>query len=185
MWWCNGIFVTLHKPIPTTMADKYITRISPDYEVLDKHTGELLTLKYKRKVPIESFIMLFFSSFPELMELEGQKLKVLMMCWKCSSFSTDTEKNIIVNDKDFKAKVHEYEPQISDANIDNCFTIFVKRSILFRVCRGKYELNPQYFFKGKLSNRSKLMFSIEAEPQPEPSGKSVCMFSFNVYSTED
>lgn len=170
------------------MAEKYIETEAQNYALLDQRTGELLRCKYKRKVLVDEFIMLFFASFPELMKLEGQKLRVLMMCWKYSTFSKEAKTNVIVNDQDFKAKIHEYESTISDSNINNCFTDFVKRDILRRVCKGKYELNPKYFFKGRLSDRTRLLLEISAEPQPSSRNKkcsSVSFFSFRVYSNEN
>lgn len=57
---------------------KFITETSKDYSIVDNHTGELLELRQTRKLSLEEFIMVFFSSYPELFKLRGLQLKVLM-----------------------------------------------------------------------------------------------------------
>lgn len=52
----------------------YITESSKDYSIVDKRTGELLELKQTRKLSLEEFIMVFFSSYPELFKLKGLQL---------------------------------------------------------------------------------------------------------------
>lgn len=170
---------------------KYITEKSKDFSLLDNHTGEILDYNQVKKVSIEEFIMVFFSSYPEILKLEGQKLKILMLCWKYSTFGGD-EGNIITNNLLFKTKVREYEPSISDAAIDVAISTLAKKGILRRVCKGQYELNPDYFFKGTLSKRSKLRFSVEVEPvdkrgRGDNAKESFCFFvnGITAYKAED
>lgn len=170
---------------------KYITEKSRDFSLLDNHTGEILDYNQVKKVSIEEFIMVFFSSYPEILKLEGQKLKILMLCWKHSTFGGEGG-NIIINDTSFKEKVREYEPNISNANIDLAFSTLTKRGLLRRICKGRYELNPDYFFKGTLSKRSKLKFSVEVEPldksdRRDNAKESFCFFvnSITAYKEED
>ena len=51
--------------------------------------------------------------------------------------------------------------EVSDTVINNAFTAFVKNNLMIKECRGQYLLNPKYFFRGTLSNRSKLKLQIE------------------------
>ena len=51
--------------------------------------------------------------------------------------------------------------EVSDTVINNAFTAFVKNNLMIKECRGQYLLNPKYFFRGTLSQRSKLKLQIE------------------------
>lgn len=172
------------------MKDTYITKESDDYSLLDLHTGEVLSYKQTIKVSIKDFIMLFFASIPEIMKLESQKLKVLAVCWMASEYGNSEKGNVVHNNTTFKEKVREYAPSMTDAAIDVAFSYLVKHGMLCRICKGEYELNPQFFFKGKLNDRSKLMLKIEVDPKTarKAEGKtSVCFFckSFEIVEVDD
>jgi len=137
---------------------------SKDKEIVDKNTGELLDYYITKKLKIEEFIMVFFASYSEIMKLQGQKVKLLMLCWKFSSFGNSESGNILVNNAVFKDNVRKYEPNMTDSAIDAGISTLAKRGFLKRMCKGQYELNPDYFFKGTLSNRSHLKFSVEVDP---------------------
>lgn len=145
------------------MKKKYITETSEDYALLDKHTGELLEYKAVRSVDIETFIMVFFSCIPELVKLRGVPLKVLICCWKLSSFNPVMENtgNIIYTGPAFKEACRREGFSISDANIDNAISTLCKEGFLIRKHRGVYLLNPDYFFKGTLSDRTKVDYQIK------------------------
>lgn len=138
---------------------RYITEKSDDYSIVDKHTGELLELKQTRKLSLEEFIMVFFSSYPQLFRLKGLQLKVLMCCWKHSTYNkeNDTNGNIVHNNTSFKEHCREEGLELSDASIDNAISSLCKTGLLIKKCRGEYLLNPDYFFKGSLSQRTKVM----------------------------
>lgn len=141
---------------------KYITETSKDYALLDKHTGEILEYKQTKKVSIDEFIMVFFSGFPEVFKLEGNALKVLMCIWKFSSFNLHApEANMFINNVLFKEFVRKEGLDIADSTIDVYVSTLNKKGLILKKCRGTYMLNPDYFFKGTLSNRSKLKLSIE------------------------
>lgn len=164
------------------MKTKYITETSKDYALLDKHTGDLLDYKRSRKVTMDEFIMIFFASYPELMEVPGQKLKVLMCCWKYSTYGTSEDANIFINDKVFKEHVREYEPKMSDGSIDVAISFLSKKGLLWKLCKGRYALNKDYFFKGKLNDRSKLKMSFEVDSKDDngkPVRKAVSLFCFS------
>lgn len=142
--------------------EKYTTKVNKDYALLDKHTGEILEYKQVKKVSIDEFIMVFFSSFPEVFKLEGNALKVLMCIWKFSSYNLyNAEANVFINNVLFKEFVRKEGLEIADSTIDVYISNLNKKNLLIKKCRGTYILNPEYFFKGTLSNRSKLKLSIE------------------------
>ena len=152
---------------------RYITETSKDYSVVDNHTGELLELKQTRKLSLEEFIMVFFSSYPELFKLRGLQLKILMCCWKHSTYNkeNDLSGNIVHNNTSFKERCREEGLQLSDASIDNNISALCKAGLLKKKCRGEYLLNPDYFFKGSLSQRTKVLMSFVVAPEEEEEEK--------------
>jgi hypothetical protein len=113
--------------------------------------------------------MVFFSSCPRLMDLTGNHLKVLICCWKHSSYNPENEErgNILHNGPGFKSACRENGLDISNAAIDNAVSALCKKGFLIKKFRGEYLLNPQYFFKGRLSNRSKVRVNYVVEPEED------------------
>jgi hypothetical protein len=148
---------------------KYITEKSDDYSIVDNHTGEILDLNFTKKITLDEFIMVFFSSCPRLMDLTGNHLKVLICCWKHSSYNPENEErgNILHNGPGFKSACRENGLDISNAAIDNAVSALCKKGFLIKKFRGEYLLNPQYFFKGRLSNRSKVRVNYVVEPEED------------------
>ena len=146
---------------------KYVTEKSKDYSILDKQTGEILDLNITRKLELEEFIMVFFASCPELMNLTGNHLKVLICCWKYSSYNPQNEEqgNVIHNGPGFKNACKEEGLNIPNASIDNAISALCRKGFLIKRFRGEYLLNPQYFFRGKLSSRSKVKMHFIVEPE--------------------
>ena len=146
---------------------KFKTEKSEDFSILDNRTGEILDLNLTKKVDLDEFIMVFFSSCPQLMNLTGNHLKVLICCWKHSSYNPDNEErgNIIHNGPGFKNACKENGVDVSNAVIDNAISALCKKGFLIKKFRGEYLLNPQYFFKGKLSNRSRIQVHFTVEPE--------------------
>lgn len=149
--------------------EKYITQPSNRYVKLEQDTGVIEVYKETKKVTIDEFIMIFFSSFPELFSLQGAQLKVLMCCWKYSTYNAEQveDGNVVHNNSSFKAYCKQDGLETSDAHIDNAISSLCKRGLLIKRCRGEYLLNPEYFFKGKLSDRSKLQLNILVDPLKE------------------
>ena len=150
---------------------KYVTEKSKDYSILDNHTGEILDLNIIRKITLDEFIMVFFSSCPQLMNLTGNNLKVLICCWKNSSYNPENEErgNIIHNGPGFKSACKESGLDVSNAVIDNAISSLCKKGFLIKRFRGEYLLNPQYFFKGKLTSRSKVKvhFTVDSKAKED------------------
>ena len=148
---------------------RYITQTSDDFSLVDNHTGELLEFRQTRKVSLDEFIQVFFSSYPELFKLKGLQLKVLMCCWKHSTYNkeNDTTGNIVHNNASFKQHCREEGLELSDASIDNTISSLCKTGLLRKKCRGEYLLNPEYFFKGSLSQRTKIQMQFIVEPAEE------------------
>lgn len=145
--------------------ENYITQTDPDFSLLDKQTGEIIEWKRTRVVSVDEFIMFFFASMPDLFKLEGLQLKVLMCCWKASTYNdVETEGNIVSNNRLLKDYIHQCGLGISDGAIDVIIHRLAKEHILLKKCRGTYMLNPRYFFKGRLAEKSKLELRMVTNP---------------------
>lgn len=146
------------------MKKKYFTETDPDHVVVDNRTGEITEAKRTRVVSMDEYMEFFFKSIPELCKLKGLQLKILMCCWKQSSWIDVAEKgNTICNNKVLKDYIRECGLDISDSTIDVTIHKLAKENILMKVCKGMYMLNPSYFWKGKLSDRSKLELKLIAK----------------------
>lgn len=148
---------------------KYTTEINEDYALLDKSTGEILEYKQTKKVSMDEFILVFLHSIPEICKLEGNAIKLLICLWKISSFNpyNTEEGNLFYNNTFFKSQVRYFGLDMSDGSINLYISQLAKTNFIIKKCRGAYLLNPKYFFKGTLSNRSKLQLSIEVDPIKE------------------
>jgi hypothetical protein len=77
----------------------------------------------------------------------------------------EKEGNIVHNDKLLKEYIHQCGLNISDTAIDVIIHRLAKSNILIKKCRGTYMLNPQYFFKGRLAEKSKLELRMITSPE--------------------
>ena len=71
------------------MANKIFTRvINPNLAVVNTTTGEIESAVATVKVStINEFIFCFLKSIPQITSLDGNTMRVLMWCWKFSSFN--------------------------------------------------------------------------------------------------
>ena len=110
--------------------------------------------------------MVFFASMPDLLKLKGLQLKVLMCCWKSSTYNNAAaDGNVVYNNKLLKDYIRQCGLDITDGAIDVIICKLAKEHILVKICKGTYMLNPQYFFKGRLSEKSKLELRLITEPR--------------------
>lgn len=155
--------------------EAYATKKSEDYSLLDNHTGEILEYRQTKKVTLSEFMMVFFASYTDILKLTGLEIKVLMCIWVHSTFNNknSTEGNIIHNDGVFKEYCRKDGLNTTNANIDNVFSKLSKDGFLIKKCRGTYLLNPKYFFKGTLSDRTKIQYNIVVEPKERELRESI------------
>lgn len=145
------------------MSKRIFTQIThPELQVVNASTGEIVSAVADIKCStIDEFIMCFMSSIPQVVQLDGNTIRVLMWCWKFSSFNPSIpEANTITNDKAFKERIRKEGGDMSDATIDKAIHTLYKKEMLLRRCKGSYFLNPDYFFRGTLSNKAKLQCNI-------------------------
>lgn len=147
--------------------EAFVKLKSQDYSLLDNRTGEILEYRQTKKVTLSEFMMVFFASYTDMLKLTGLEIKVLMCIWAHSSFNSRNSKdgNIIHNDAAFKENCKQDGLNTTNSNIDNVFSRLNKMGFLIKKCRGAYLLNPKYFFKGTLSDRTKIQYNIMVEPE--------------------
>lgn len=147
------------------MYQKYETITNDGYSLVDNMTGEIKEFKQVKKVSKQDFMLVFLYSIPEMCKLDGNHLKILMLCWKYSSFNpvNSEEGNIIHNDRFFKDAIKKDGMDLSDSSIDVYISRLCKKEFLIKRCRGSYMLNPKYFFKGSISDASKMQLNIISE----------------------
>lgn len=145
------------------MSKRIFTKISnPELSVVNTSTGEIVSgVADVRCDSVDEFIMCFLGSIPQITKLDGNTMRVLMWCWKFSSFNPSIpEANTIVNDRAFKDKIKSEGGNLSDSVIDKAIHTLNKEGMLRRRCKGNYFLNPVYFFRGTLSGRSQLQYKV-------------------------
>lgn len=114
---------------------------------------------------IDSFIMCFLESIPEIQKLEGNSIRVLLWCWKLSRYDKDLDtNNEFVVDQLFRNKIREQGGDLTDGVINLGIHNLHKQGFIIRISKGHYYLNPKYFFKGSLNKRSHLRRVINYKP---------------------
>jgi len=140
----------------------YLSVNQPDLSVTRNSTGEIVGGISKRECSdIDEYIMFFLASLPKIEKLDGNALKVLMWCWKLSSWNpTVPDANTVTNDKAFKETIRKNGSELTDPTINKAIHELAKTDFLIKRCKGSYFLNPNYFFKGTLTNRAKLQYQL-------------------------
>jgi len=141
------------------------TVTNKEYSLVHNDTGEIVEFKQVKKVKQEEFMLLFLAAAELLNQLDGTSIKILIFCWKYSTFNNNVEKegNLIYNNVYFKDKLRESGLTYSDNTINIYIGRLCKKNLLIKKGRGVYMLNPEYFFKGTLNDRSKLRMTLETE----------------------
>lgn len=142
---------------------EYITVNDDDKLKINKDTGELEAAQKVVKVDTSAYVMFFLQTIPEFIKLTGNQMRLLSVIWYSSTYNPDgqLDGNLFTNGPLFKQQVRAYGLEWSDSQINNEVSRIVKSSdLLIKIARGSYILNPKYFFKGKLTDRTKLILTI-------------------------
>lgn len=131
----------------------------PNFVLVNSKTGEIIPeVSVIRSKRVEGFGMIFLDSIEDIVHLDGNSMRVFLLCLKFSTFNNKRpEPNIIYNTLYFKNLVRESCPSMTNSTINTCFCKLAKCGFLFRVGMGAYCLNPKYCFKGAIKNRTKIM----------------------------
>lgn len=146
------------------MKKVYKTELIPNQAIVNLEDGEVISAVAKRKCEtLSDFIVCYLDTIPEVWKLDGNALKILTACWKFSTYNAIDikETNTVFTNSIFKNYARREGLNISDSGIDKSICVLAKKGFLVRRAKGCYYLNPKYFFRGKLSDRSKLQYIIE------------------------
>ena len=130
--------------------------------VVNELTGELIsstsevssiTTKCKN---VDEFIQVYLEDISGLLGITTKgEYHVLVYAWKYAPYSDEANGNIVHFNKMLKDKIID-GTGLTDGSIKNILTKLVKKDLLIKTnYKSMYYLNPKYFFKGKLSDRTK------------------------------
>ena len=130
-------------------------------ETVDRHTGELQTVKKTFSVKSkhkEDFFFMFLSALNAIEPLSRPSdIKVLMHLCSAAEFNTGKVKLTSTGRKEI-LKTLNIKAQAFSNSISR-----LKETGLITGDRGEYEVNPQYFWKGTTDERSRLLKSRSAD----------------------
>lgn len=125
--------------------------------------GELISAEQTivKKVNAEEFCQIYLRDSEDFSTLTGSEYRVLVQCWLFSTYykdeKTDMPGNMITYNGVFKDQVMN-RTGLKEGTIKNSLSSLVKKEMLIKdKNKGVYYLNPKYFFKGKLGDRTKLV----------------------------
>lgn len=126
--------------------------------------GELISAEQTivKKISAEEFTQVYLRDNEEFYSLSKAESNVLSICWLLSIYYSDESFNLPGNkvtfDKSFKTIV-EKKTGLKSSTIYNTMASLVKKEMLLKNKdeKGTYYLNPKYFFKGRLTDRTKLV----------------------------
>lgn len=126
--------------------------------------GEIITAEQTiiKKVDAEEFCQVYLKDSIDFSELTGSEYRVLIQCWLFSAYYKDDKTELLGNMITYNGVFKEAVIQrtgLKEGTIKNCMSSLVKKNMLIKAdnAKGVYYLNPKYFFKGKLGERTKLI----------------------------
>lgn len=126
--------------------------------------GELISAEQTivKKISAEEFTQIYLRDNEEFYSLSKAESNVLSICWLLSIYYSDETLclpgNKVTFDKSFKTTV-EKKTGLKSSTIYNTMTSLVKKEMLLKNKdeKGTYYLNPKFFFKGRLTDRTQLV----------------------------
>ena len=125
-------------------------------------SAELRTLK---TVSAEQFCQVYLRDNEEFYKLSKAESNVLAVLWYTSNYYEDKDMalpgNKISLDEELRDRIKS-KTKLADSSIRNAVSSLVKKKMLLKDNRYKcvYYLNPEFFFKGKITDRTKIIRNI-------------------------
>lgn len=146
------------------MIEEKITKVQ---EYIDPETGEVFTgtteektfHAFKKVKNYSDFIMVYLNDVSNFLKIEnGTQIQLLALIWKESTLNNPeiNQGNVMAILKDDKKRWSE-QLNCSIRTIDNAISALVDKNLILREGRGKYKLNPVYYFKGSNTDRLKIL----------------------------
>lgn len=129
--------------------------------------GEILSAEVKtiKTVSAEQFCQIYLRDNEEFYKLSKAESNVLAVLWYTSNYYEDKDRalpgNKISLDEELRDTI-KVKTNLAAGTIRNTITSLVKKKMLLKDSRYKavYYLNPEYFFKGKISDRTQIIKNI-------------------------
>lgn len=127
--------------------------------------GEILSAEVKtiKTVSAEQFCQIYLRDNEEFYKLSKAESNVLAVLWYTSNYYEDRALpgNKISLDEELRDTI-KIKTNLAAGTIRNTITSLVKKKMLLKDSRYKavYYLNPEYFFKGKISDRTQIIKNI-------------------------
>lgn len=129
--------------------------------------GEILSAEVKtiKTVSAEQFCQIYLRDNEEFYKLSKAESNVLAVLWYTSNYYEDKDRalpgNKISLDEELRDTI-KIKTNLAAGTIRNTITSLVKKKMLLKDSRYKavYYLNPEYFFKGKISDRTRIIKNI-------------------------
>lgn len=126
--------------------------------------GELISAEQTivKKISAEEFTQIYLKDNEEFYSLSKAESNILSICWLLSVYYSDNTLNMpgnkITFDKSFKTVI-EQKTGLKSSTIYNTMASLVKKEMLLKNKdeKGTYYLNPKFFFKGRLTDRTNLI----------------------------
>lgn len=129
--------------------------------------GEILSAEIKtiKKVDAEQFCQIYLRDNEEFYKLTKAESNILAVLWYTSNYYEDKEQQLPGNKVSLDEQLRDTIKQKTGCaygTIKNTISSLVKKQMLLKDNRYKsvYYLNPQFFFKGKITDRSKIIRNI-------------------------
>lgn len=121
-------------------------------------SAEITTIK---KVTAEQFCQVYLEDNADFYKLTKAESNVLSVCWYVSTYYEDDKQlpgNKVYCDKSF-IDLCIRKTELKQSTIKNALSSLVKKGMLWKDKDYKsiYYLNPKLFFKGKISDRTKVI----------------------------
>lgn len=122
-------------------------------------SADIVSLK---KVTAEQFCQVYLQDNDEFYSLSKAESNILAICMYLSLYYDDPDLNWpgnkITYDAFFKDTLIK-KTKLAESTIKNSMSNLVKKQMLLRdpKYKGTYYLNPKYFFKGRVTDRTKII----------------------------
>lgn len=124
-----------------------------------KETGEILQDFVVEKTcdTQEEFLKIYLNSIDDLSKIDHQTFEILLIILRRARF---VDKDDVMGNEFFNNDIFKHEVKMKLGLKDNAINKYVsnltKAKILLRVNKGSYILNPRYFLKGKMTDKTRM-----------------------------
>lgn len=129
--------------------------------------GEIISAQIKtiRTIKAEQFCQVYLQDNEEFFKLSKSESNVLAVLWYTSNYYEDKDISLPGNKISLDEQLRDVikkKTGLASGTIKNTVTSLVAKKMILKDTRYKsvYYLNPEYFFKGKISDRTNIIKNI-------------------------